>query len=64
MNDTVAMVVLFALVALRIGMICVAAWLFIPRRRRCPHCSSPTLALVSPAWMRWVYVQHRWCIRY
>ena len=61
MNDTVATVVLLTLVALRIAVICTAAWLFIPKRRHCPHCSAPTMALVSPRWMGWFLVQRRWC---
>lgn len=61
MTDTVTIVVLMLLVALRVLVICTAAWLFVPKRRHCPHCASVTMALVSPSWMLRLRLHRRWC---
>lgn len=61
MTDTVTIVVLLLLVALRVLVICAAAWVFIPKRRACPHCAAATMGLVSPAWMLRLRIQRRWC---
>lgn len=57
-----AVLVLFATVLLRLGLVLGLVWLIIPRRPKCPHCQEPTSGLVSGRSLRWISLERRWCM--
>jgi|GEM_PF-5487554 len=58
--DVTTFVLLLA-VGLRAALLGVAVWWIIPRRPRCPHCSSATVAIVTPTWLDRLRLERRWC---
>jgi hypothetical protein len=55
--------VLFATVLLRVGIVLTVAYLILPARRQCPRCAGELALIRHPVLRRLLPpVEHRWCL--
>jgi hypothetical protein len=55
--------VLFATVLLRAGIVLSVVYLILPATRVCPHCADDLVLIRHPVLRHLVpYVEHRWCL--
>ena len=61
-QSSLTVFVLFSTVALRLAIVLGAVWLFVPRRRTCPHCGETTARLLGPRLAAFLKLERRFCL--